>query len=276
MTKPILLRALLILGLASCSAAGPTPRAAPPAAHPPARVLVIRDREGWTADYRFLRSSPVWVFEHSALTQGAGVSWRPGRWNVETRGVRLERHGRYDTLVAEGGGAVPDKVRLRFEPFTGGLVADYEPALLLGEAAVALFSDQFDVFPVRSTAEAAALPLDLGTAQIAERGTRVTFRDWGGLVFSQGARRPWVTLVNGRTYVLFGKADAVETQDIAAIIDPKLPEWLRGRSPWLRRASWRSMPPAWAPATEASRCSWSVGGARRRRGEAWAEACCQA
>jgi hypothetical protein len=100
--------------------------------------------------------------------------------------------------------------------------------MLFAGGAVALFSDQFDLLPVGSAEQAATLPIDLGTAQIEDGLTEATFRDKAGPVFAQGVRRPRVTLKNGRTYVLFGRAQVAETPHIATIIDPRLPEWLRG------------------------------------------------
>jgi hypothetical protein len=197
------------------------------AAGPLASVQVVRDGNNWTAEYRLARAAPAWLFLHSALAREDRKPWRPRGWTVETPGVRLERRGWYDLLVADRG-TVPPVVRIRFTPSTVDLEADYDPALIFSTGAVALFTDQFDVAPLASAAAAAKLPLDLSTADIAAGGTRVTFRDRGRQVLHAGERKNAATMTKGRSYVLFGQADIVDTPDIAAVIDPGLPAWLAG------------------------------------------------
>lgn len=189
-----------------------------------ANVEVIRDRDSWVADYRFARSAPAWAFLHSALAREDRKPWRPRSWTVETRGVRLERRGWYDVLVAEGGN-VPARVRIRFTPSTLDLEADYDPALVFSNGSVALFTDQFDATPLASAAAAAKLPVELRNIDIAGP-TRVTFRDRNGKVLHAGIRKDSAVPTDGRSDVLFGRGEIVATADIAAVIDPGLPQWL--------------------------------------------------
>jgi hypothetical protein len=192
-----------------------------------ARVAVERNGNEWTADFSFEKDSPVWAFYASGLTRVGNRSWRRESWTVETPGVRLERRGFYDVLVAERG-TVPRRVRIRFRPFGEDLLSNYDPALIFTDGGVALFSDQFDLFPVASAAAAEKLPLDIGQAKIEPGYTRATFRDGAGRVLHEGQRKPAVTLTNGRSYVLFGGGGApVETPDIATVVDPQLPAWLK-------------------------------------------------
>jgi hypothetical protein len=192
-----------------------------------AGVSVERSRSGWTADFSFEKDSPVWAFYGSGLTRVGSRSWRAESWTVETPGVRLERRGFYDVLVAERG-TVPRRVRVRFRPFGEDLLSNYDPALIFTDGGVALFSDQFDLFPVASAAAADALPLDPGQAVIEPGLTRATFRDRVGRVLHGGQRKPAVTLTNGRSYVLFGGGEPVATPDLATVVDPQLPAWLKG------------------------------------------------
>jgi hypothetical protein len=190
-----------------------------------ATVEVVRDGNAWTAEYRFSRAAPAWAFIHSALAREDRKPWRPRSWRIETPGVRMERRGWYDVLVAERGN-MPERVRIRFTPSTLDLEADYDPALVFSTGAVALFTDQFNITPLASAAAATKLPVDLSSADIATGATRISFRDRGGEVLHAGERKEVVTVTKGRSYVLFGKADIVSTPDIAAVLDPALPSWI--------------------------------------------------
>jgi hypothetical protein len=168
-----------------------------------AQVAVERNRAEWTADFAFGKDSPVWAFHASGLTRVGSRSWRAASWTVETPGVRLERRGFYDALVAERG-TVPRRVRIRFRPFGEDLLSNYDPALIFTDGGVALFSDQFDLFPVSSAATTEKLPLQLASGDVEPGLTSVTFRDRHGRILHQGQRKRTVTLTNGRAYVLFG------------------------------------------------------------------------
>lgn len=189
-----------------------------------AGVEVTREGDRWIANYRFARAAPAWAFLHSALAREDRKPWRPRSWTIETKGLRLERRGWYDVLVAERGN-VPERVRIRFTPSTLDLEADYDPALVFSDGAVALFTDQFDVTPLSSAAAATKLPIELRNIDIAGL-TRVTFRDLGGKVLHAGVRKDSAVTTEGRSYVLFGKGEVVSTLDIAAVMDPALPKWL--------------------------------------------------
>lgn len=195
---------------------------------PPIEVAVSRSGGAWIADFHFPRRAGAWAFVRSSITREGARPWRPQSWTVETPGVRLERHGHYDVLAGANGRPLPERVRIRFAPFPGDLIADYDPALLFSDGSVALYSEQFDAFPLRSPTRAARLPIDLGDAGIAIDPTRVTFRDSGGAVLHAGRRVASVSLDDDDgTYVLFGPAEPVATESLAAIIDPALPGWIR-------------------------------------------------
>ncbi len=223
--EPVI-RALLLGVLAALpGCAGTSAHVAPAAVEPqPVAVTVSRDGDAWTAEYRFPRAAPVWAFIRSANAEATGRSWRAASWTVETPGVRLERIGRYDTLVAEGGN-VPSLVRIRFTPFTDELRSDYVPALALGGGGVALFDDHFLVFSA-PRAVVAELPVDFTGHPVEDSGTRVTFRDTAGPLLHRGRRSPEVTTRNSNSYILFGARDPIVTEAMAAVIDPALPGWL--------------------------------------------------
>jgi hypothetical protein len=221
-----LVAALLI----AASLAGCMPRPAPRAAPAPvgAEVDILRQGDAWTADFHFGRAAPVWVFVRSSVTRAGELAWRGQTWTVETPGVRLERRGRYDVLVADGGGPVPGEVRLRFTPFAQDLLTDSAPAMRFTTGATALFSRQFDAFGLPDAAAAGQLPADISTADIPFTRTRATFRDAAGPVLHEGRRVASVSLDDqDGTYVLFGPAEPAAGAGIAAIYDPQLPAWIR-------------------------------------------------
>jgi hypothetical protein len=194
---------------------------------PAAEVEVVRDGPAWTAGFRFARQAPAWAFARSDLARVSGKPWRPESWTIETPGVRLERRGWYDVFVAEDGGPVPSRVRIRFKPFAEDIETGYDAALVFTDGSVALFDQQFKVFPAASAAEVAALPIDAGAVPAAAQATRVTFRDARGQVLHAGRRLRSITLDDAGTYVLFGPAEPIVTDAMAAIVDPQLPAWLR-------------------------------------------------
>ena len=224
----LLLAAIFGGGFARASApepAGPTP----------VRAEVVRSGDSWTVTYRLPRRAPVWGFMRSANVEFTQESWRTRSWTVLTPGVRLERVGRYEALMATRGN-VPQVVRIRFRPFTGSLAFDYVPALAFTDGTTALFDDHFALFSIASREVAAALPPNLNGQPIEDVGTEVSFRDRRGPVLHAGQRHARLTLRNSSSYVLFGARAPVETEAMAAIIEPQLPAWLA--------ASLREMIPA--------------------------------
>ena len=214
------------LALAGCAAA-PAPAPASVATTPrTVAAEVVRDGDTWTIDYSFAELSPAWLFAHSAVTVDGNRPWRPGSWTVETPGVRIERRGRHDVLFAETGN-VPAEVRIRFTPFSGDLVAEYDPALRFSDGSVALWSGHFHLLPIAFAAAAESLPLDLNGIAFGGNGSQVKFRDARGRVLHIGHRFDSATLIGGKVYVLFGPLQPVESDAIAAVIDPALPDWLK-------------------------------------------------
>ena len=69
---------------------------------PQVRVEVTRNGDAWRAEYTFDRAVTAWVFPRSAVTRDAGKPWREASWILDTRGVRLERHGSTTTCARTG------------------------------------------------------------------------------------------------------------------------------------------------------------------------------
>ena len=220
----------LLLAAVAASSTGAA-SAAPPAAvaevAPSASVEIARSGTTWTADFHFHEAAPAWVFARSPVARVSRKSWRTDTWTIETPGVRLERHGHYDVLVADDGGSVPERVRIGFTPFSEDILTGYDSALEFTDGSVALFDQQFKAFPVASVAEAEALPIDLDDIRAAGPPTRTTFRDVGGRVLHEGKRYEALALDDAGTYVVYGPAEPIVTDGLSAIFDPGLPAWLR-------------------------------------------------
>ena len=213
----------MMLALAALAAAGLA--ADGPADGPATTVEVVRRGEEWTADYRFSKPSPVWAFEDSILAREGKTSWRSESWTVLTPGVRLERRGWYDILVADKGN-VPDRVTIRFKPFVRDIEASYDAALAFTDGSVALYDGKFEVFPAPSVLDVEKFPVDPAGVPGVDEPMRVRMRDASGPVLLHGRRSPVASLESSGTYVLFGGANPIESDGLSTIIDPGLPKWL--------------------------------------------------
>ena len=193
---------------------------------PQVRVEVSRSGGLWDAEFIFDRPVTAWVFPRSAVTREGGKPWRPDSWTVLTPGVRLQRRGAYDVLVADRG-EVPQRVSVRFRPASAGLRADYPPALVFTDGSVALFVAQFDCFPMDSMQEVRGLPNDLNNHPVPAAQSSFVFRDSLGPVLLEGKRSAPAETRDPNTYALYGTARPIETPDMVGIIDPQLPEWIK-------------------------------------------------
>ena len=206
------------------------PSSAGAAAPPRAEVLVTRNGQSWTADYRFTGRAAAWMFLRSERTREGGADWRTQSWHVETPGVRLERRGRHDALIGMNGRAVPSQVRISFRPAAVDLDAGYDPALIFSDGSVALYSKQFAVRPQPSAAAIDALPMDLNGVNLPDAEVRLGFRDNAGPVLLAGRRLAVARLRDDDgdgTYLLFGRLAPIVTDAMTAILDPALPAWIR-------------------------------------------------
>lgn len=224
--RRILLAAALAAGVVGCASAGKAPEAAASSAP---TVEVVRDGNRWTADVVMDRDAPVWAFRRSALLRVEGQPWRPSWWSVETPGVILDRQGRYDVLRMADGSNVPRRLRIAMQIRNGDLIADYDPALIFTDGAVALYTDHFDMIPMASVDAARELPMDLNGVDIPGEASRVTWRDRAGPVLFKGRRVDAPTASDAQTYVLFGQADVRIGEGVTTVIDPGLPAWLNAK-----------------------------------------------
>jgi hypothetical protein len=215
---------MLAAAVAMAAASIPAVPGRQPAA---SEVTVRRDGQRWTADYRLGGRSPVWLFVKSVLPRERRTSWRLGSVKVLTPGVRLERLGNYDALVATSG-TVPARVRVQFTPFSEDIEAGYDAALTFSDGSVALYGDQFWITPAKSVAEVRALgPSEDGPDGQSFR-TRMNFIDRAGPVLAHGRRVARAEMDDGATYVLFGPATPVVGPAMTTLMDPAVPAWISG------------------------------------------------
>lgn len=210
-----------------CSAA--TTRAARPD-RPAVSIVLERGRKGWTADYTFRKSAPVWFFQRSKDSIDK-VRWRLASFNVVTPGVGLSRLGNFDALYRRDGRALRH-VRIRVTPFSRPLRSDYAPALTFSDGGLAFYTHHFVVSPVASVVAAEALPASPDWDAIADAPATLTVRDEGQRLLVRGrAVRDAATLslAGPDTYVYVGTGPLVATDHFAEIIDPGLPVWVRGQ-----------------------------------------------
>ena len=202
---------------------------AAPAAATEIAVEVNRDGARWTADFTLDERVPALFFPRSALTREGQAPWRPHSWRVLSGGARLERRGHYDVLVPTAGRRLPRQVRVAFAPFTGDLIADYDPALVFSDGSVALYTKQFVGYAAGSPAEVTRLPRDLNGQSLRQTGTTMRFADRAGPVLFGGKRVARATVRDRDdegSYVLFGTIRPVGGETFASIVDPQLPAWL--------------------------------------------------
>ena len=219
---------------------------AAPAAAEPVRVAVTQDKNGFVANFVLPTDAPAWGFWRSSTAAADNQSWRARSWQVLTPGVRLERRGQQDALVAEDGQAVPRKVRVRFTPFTGDLNANYVPALDLGGGTVAIFDGHFALFSVDSASKLQTLPPGFDPTSVGDPGTAVEFKgrhvQIAGDVEGHRAGR------SSGAYGIFGLVRSVSGDGVETVIDGELPKWLTdylsGFTPRVIRALTTGLGPA--------------------------------
>ncbi|HEY0028816.1 MAG TPA: hypothetical protein VGC35_13195 [Allosphingosinicella sp.] len=168
-----------------------------------------------------------WAFPVSAVTFAENKAWRPKQWRVLTPNVELRREGNYDVLRSTNDRPVPRKVRIAITPASGSLRREYDPAVLLGNGTVALYSDQFDVARVPSQVRVEAWSPEMSVTAMGGAPARIRFHDAAGPVFVNGRRRTDPVLSGAETYVIFGAARITEGEDVATLSHPDLPAWLK-------------------------------------------------
>lgn len=183
---------------------------------------VVKKGDRWTAEFTFHQRARAWAFRWSGVTDNGKKPWRPLSWSIETPGVMLERRGEYDVLISVNGKDVPRKVVVRFAPFARVLLGEYDPALRFSDGSIALFTQQFNAFPVNDVAK-----LSERTRTYDGIGVLTRFRDTAKPLLYLGQRRENATIIGDQGgYILFGPIQPVQTPTMSMIVDPQLPVWI--------------------------------------------------
>ncbi|QNP42264.1 hypothetical protein H9L15_07745 [Sphingomonas daechungensis] len=190
----------------------------------PVEVTVQRDGDAFLAEFTLPRAAPAWGFFRSSPDAGTQQSWRLQSWRVLTPGVALQRRGSFDAFVSTNARPVPLKVRVRFDPFTGDLLADYVPALRLGGRSVAVFDGHFALFSVGRADVLDRLSSSGDPRLMTDTGTGVRFR--GGNLRLAGDVEGYRRGNSEGTYGLYDVPKAVVRNGVATVLDGDLPQWI--------------------------------------------------
>ncbi len=179
-------------------------------------VRVERDPagRGWVATWQF--DTPVRALRFERPAQG----FRSRTFEVLTPRFRFDRDGEFEVLRSDGTSA--REVRVRFPEFDEQLSREYEFFRRFTDGGVAMY-----------TGHLVARPAD-------DAGERAFVRRFrfippsGAAVIVDGERRDgpveWIDATGRGTYVYFGSAVPVASEDVIAIVDPGLPQWIARRT----------------------------------------------
>ena len=174
------------------------------------RIDVVRHATGdtWSATYELTEPATMLRFANNTNL------FRTGAWEVATDGVELVVHDGFEVIRASDG-ALFERVKISVPHQPQHLDRDYEFHVPFTDGSVLLYTGHFEV-------QTDAGPL---TTNLSLSG-----RD-GEHIYIHGAAYDEVTVRYERdgfgTYAYFGNAEPIETDDVVALIDPGLPQWIR-------------------------------------------------
>jgi hypothetical protein len=206
--------ASLLLFVASCGAASggavggeePSGEAAPAVA-----VAIAAQAEGpWRVDYRLAR--PVERLDLGPALDG----FRRAHWRPLGGDVRLIEEDGRNFFVAKKSGGRFDAVSLRVTPRSAPLAKDYQAFTPMGEGGLLLYTGHFT-----PKTEDRAL-LDAVFTIEAPKGGVVSAFDCTAAALDE-----WRSPYGLPAFVYVGSERPVETQDVAAIVDARAPDWVK-------------------------------------------------
>ena len=177
------------------------------------RVEVTRHAtdDSWTATYELTEPTTQLRFPDNT------VLFRHDSWQVETDGIELAVDEGFEVIRATDGTAF-GSVAFRIPHQPEHLDRSYEFHVPYTDGSVLLYTGHFEV-------HAGAGPL---TTELSLRGRE------GEHIYVHGAAHDAITLRHDKdgfgTYAYFGTVEPIETDDVVALIDPGLPEWIRDES----------------------------------------------
>lgn len=189
------------------SSFGETVRAEPPA------VEIHQPSEGepWRAVYRLEEPVRELRFFRDDNFRRAG-EWN---WRIRTPGYEFSRRGRHETLTLANGATAVKTLEIEFEKNTEQLPRDYELFEPFTDGSAAIYTGHFLVRDRDGQ-------LITDFLLVPERGGRV-------LIEGRFRTGPvgWSDPEGHGTFAYFGDIRPIETDDMIAIVDPGMPEWVR-------------------------------------------------
>lgn len=186
-------------------------------------VNVSADESGnWQVEYSFSEPQEVLVFVRS------DADYRELTWTPETDDARFGRVAGIDTIVLD---KPSKKVSFSIIPLTSNLVADYTPFVTFSDGSIAIYEGQFTLAAVDSIETVEALDgttRNLTTAPL--RMDVVVSSDKPIIVDGEVHSNRITHRIEGDgTYIYLGDGKVETFGSFTAVLDKRLPAWLRDR-----------------------------------------------
>ena len=216
---------VLAIGLCSCGHRAPSEKPSPKKLTTPKEQawtvhVEYQDDGPWDISYRFDGAHSALVFDSS--------NYRSTSWSSEVPGTRIENLHGLDVLLLE-----PESSQAQFSVMpTSSTGRGPAPFLQFSDKSVAVHVAQFSLLTVSSREEAEALHGNLGKWHGTQPTLALTLTSKQMMLTPDGR---WVSGVlqmpvrGGGGYIYLGNIKPVETDDVVAVVDPGLPDWLANR-----------------------------------------------
>lgn len=187
-------------------------------------ATLTRDRDSWIVHYRFPEQQSALLFD---TTHG---DYRTTHWTPLDQGAELVNIDGLDALFFE---RPTQEARLRIRPPTKQVDGTL-PFLRFSDDSLAFYTGQLALLTVDGREAAEALHGDLSRWHGQQPPVFVTFEADGAIVADRRETLNRVTVaahLGAGPYLYPGPIPVIRTDGSIMVLDPGLPEWLRGRLP---------------------------------------------
>ena len=195
------------------------------AAQSPAEATVTigpEDSGNWSVAYSFEDEHKVLAFVRSES------DFRGPTWTLESEDARFGRVAGIDVIVFD---EPADEVSFSIIPLTSNLEADYTPFVTFTDGSIAVYEGQFSLAPLESLEAVDALDGDTSNIEspalamdVVMTSDRPIIAD--GRVFEDRIRH---RIEGDGTYLYTGNGKIETFDSFTAVLDARLPAWLRER-----------------------------------------------